>query len=147
MTLSIFDELADDFRDFVKEATIEIAIELASQMPVDTAEARSNVIVSVGADTNNVISPYFPFEKGSGPNKNETVNLAKTIEAIRTEANKLKPWQNTYIVNNTYQAAAIDEGSVRSRQSAPNMTDRAIYIGLRKAEIKMSRVFRIRQYD
>lgn len=139
-TLSIKADLEDEFLGYTKTLAIAVADGLIDDMPVDTGEARSNVFIFSGADSKARAGAYSPFPKGSGPNKSEGANRAAAKTQARRSAEMIKPFENVFIVNNAvsedgsyYYAGDLDEGS--SRQTPAGMTDRAIVMGIKKADL------------
>lgn len=139
-SLSVFAELEDDFNGYKKTIAIAIGDNLIDEMPVDTGRARSNVFISSAEDSRQQIGPYSPFPEGSGPNKGESANRAGAKTRLRKSAEFIKPFEDTYIVNNAtdeggdyYYAGDLDAGS--SKQTPAGMVDRSITFGIMKADI------------
>lgn len=139
-SLSIFTELEDEIEGYKKTLAIAIGDNLIDEMPVDTGRARSNVFISSAEDSRQQIGPYFTFKRGSGPNKNESVNKTGAKSQLRNSAQFIKAFEDTYIVNNAtdsggdyYYAGDLDAGS--SKQTQAGMVDRSITFGIMKADI------------
>lgn len=139
-SLSVFTELESELEGYKKTLAIAIGDNLIDEMPVDTGRARSNVFISSGEDGLQQIAPYFAFKKGSGPNKGESANKAGAKTRLRKSAEFIKPFEDTYIVNNAtgsngsyYYAGGLDAGA--SKQTPAGMVDRSITFGIMKADI------------
>lgn len=139
-SLSVLAELEADLEGYKKTLAISIGDNLIDEMPVDTGRARSNVFISSSEDSRQQISPYFAFPAGSGPNKGESANRAGAKTRLRKSAEFIKPFEDTYIVNNAtdeaggyYYASDLDSGS--SKQTPAGMIDRSITFGIMKADI------------
>lgn len=139
-SLSVFTELESELEGYKKTLAIAIGDNLIDEMPVDTGRARSNVFISSGEDSLQQIGPYFAFKKGSGPNKGESANKAGAKTRLRKSAEFIKPFEDTYIVNNAtssngsyYYAGGLDAGA--SKQTPAGMVDRSITFGIMKADI------------
>lgn len=139
--LSIFDELEDDINGYVKTLSIAIGDGIIDEMPVDTGRARSNTFIFSVEDNTSEIEPYRPFPKDSGPNKTEMANRQAAKTKLRETAEKIKPFNTVFIVNNAtdedgedyYYADDLDKGS--SKQTPAGMVDRSIISGIMKANI------------
>lgn len=138
--LSVFTELESELEGYKKTLAIAIGDNLIDEMPVDTGRARSNVFISSVEDSRQQISPYAPFPEGSGPNKGESGNRSGAKARLRKSAEFVKPFDDTYIVNNAtdeggdyYYAGDLDAGS--SAQTPAGMVDRSITFGIMKADI------------
>ena len=142
--LSIIDEFGEDMKEFMQILSYEIAADLALQMPVDSGAARSNVIISNTVKYKS-LPPFFDYGKNSGEDKSETLNLRFVLNALKTEASHITAFQNVYIMDNVKSekgfayAGLLDAGY--SPQTPAGMTDRAIFFGIKQAELKMSDKF------
>jgi hypothetical protein len=143
--LSIMAEFGEDMKIFVQELAYQTAEALAIDMPVDSGKARSNVVISPTVNYKS-LQPFFDYGKNSGEDKSETLNLKFTLNALKSEAANITAFQNVYIMdnaaNNGYQYAAKLDGGY-SPQTPAGMTDRAIFFGIKKAELKMAGRFEV----
>lgn len=143
--LSIIEEFGEDMRQFVQTMAYEIAAELARYMPVDSGKARSNVVISNTIKFKS-LPPFFDYGKFSGEDKSETLNLRFVLNALKSEASYTTAFQDVYIMDNAKNgkfayAGLLDEGF--SPQTPAGMVDRAIYFGIKQADLKMSDKFKV----
>lgn len=139
--LSISDELEEDVLGYVKTLAVGVGDGVIDEMPVDTGRARSNTFIFSANDSTSEIDPYRPFPKDSGPNKTEMANRQAAKTKLRENAEKIKPFDTVFIVNNAtdednndyYYADDLDKGA--SKQTPAGMVDRSIVAGIMKANI------------
>lgn len=98
--------------------------------PVDTGEARSNWIVSVGAPDESVRPAYIPYPKYSGPALEETGNAAAAIAqgGIALNGFDITAKDTVYIQNNLPYIGKLNDGT-QSKQSA-NMLEQGAQAGI-----------------
>jgi len=124
----VSDELAQEVSALAIRVATAVVTDLAMMTPVDTSEAISNWIVSLGSPARRTIDPHFPGQFGStfGPSSAETVSDAKAVLTAKI------PGQAIYISNNLTYIEDLNEGS--SRQAPAGFVERAELLGRKLAE-------------
>lgn len=95
--------------------------------PVDTTEALSNWIVSVGFPAYNAIGPLVPGFLGY----TATSSQAKAYAAAMAALDKKKPGQAVYIGNNAEHIRLLNDGW--SKQEPAGFVERAVLLGRKTA--------------
>jgi hypothetical protein len=100
--------------------------------PVDTGEARSNWIVSLGIPLRGTIAPYraYPkFSKGAGQGRGETANAAGAKARAQGPINAAQPGQTIIIQNNVDHIRLLNAGS--SQQAPALFVQEGVKAGIR----------------
>lgn len=107
----------------VKKAALAMVVYLVNQTPVDTSQALSNWIVSLGSVDRSFIGPWVPGIAGStrAASAAEAIALARLILADK------KAGQRVFIVNNAPYIRRLNEGS--SRQHPGGFVQAAAIVG------------------
>lgn len=86
---------------------LRIAVNVIRSTPVDTGEARSNWVASVGRQNRSRRGPYAPGSKlGVGETANASAAIAQNTSTIRGSL----PGQTVYIQNNAPHIAELNRG-------------------------------------
>lgn len=108
------------------EAAKAIVADLSEKTPVDTSNALSNWIVTLGQPSSNTIKPYFPGIYGS----TKRSSAAQTRNEAEFVLGAKKPGQSIFITNNVDYIVGLNEGS--SKQQPAGFVERAVMIGRAK---------------
>lgn len=110
------------------DAALAIVGDLAYHTPVDTSQALSNWIVTLGSPAAGTIAPHFPGLQGSTQRASaaETLNLAKAVLQNK------KPGQAIFITNNLPYIVRLNEGY--SGQAPAGFVERSVLIGRKVSE-------------
>lgn len=130
-TLEDFAKDMDKMKKQIEKSASELAVDTAMKIlkdlvfatPVDTSNALSNWIVSLGSPSTTVIPPYYLGSKGSTQKTSAT-------EAIIDGQNKLKSrkyGQTIFITNNVDYIRRLNDGY--SQQAPAGFVERAVLIG------------------
>jgi hypothetical protein len=104
------------------EVTQTIVGDLAFKTPVDTSQALSNWIVTLGARNVGTIDPHFPGEHGS----TQKGSAAQTIAEAQAVLKAKKPGQVIFITNNLPYIRRLNDGY--SGQAPAGFVERAVLI-------------------
>lgn len=116
----------------VKAAGRAIAYTVIDNTPVDTGEARSNWLLSLGQPMRGTIAPYQPYPKGSkggGSGIGESANAAGAKARANQVINARQPGQTLFIQNNVPYIGELNDG--HSRQAPRLFVDVAVLTGIR----------------
>lgn len=127
-------DLADSFEKkskTIKADTSKLAVDtamaivgnLAYKTPVDTSQAISNWIVTIGAENQTQIKPHFPGIQGS----TYRASAAETIANAKAVLSSKKPGQSIFITNNLPYIKKLNDGS--SSQAPAGFVESAVLIG------------------
>lgn len=124
-------EIANLVTHIARRAAAHGGAALAADTAVDTGEARSNWIMSLGAPSDVVIPPYFPYPKlgdaaATASRKGETLNLrgAMAQHAKTTAEFDVRRYSTIFIRNNVGHIGDIEGG--HSPQTAPGLLGRGL---------------------
>ncbi len=121
------DKFAASIPEAASNAAVEVALaivkDLAVKTPVDTSQAISNWIVTLGNPSSNKIPPHFPGEQGSTFFESSEETIAEAYNVL----DEKQPGQDIYITNNQDYIIKLNEGS--SRQQPAGFVERAVLIG------------------
>lgn len=109
-----------------------ITVHLIDSTPVDTGEARSNWIVSLGVPIRGTIAPYVPypkFSKGNGQGIAETANAERAKARAEGPLKAVRPGQSLVIQNNVEYIGLLNAGS--STQAPALFVEMAVAAGIR----------------
>lgn len=109
--------------DLAVKTAETIVADLAYKTPVDTSQALSNWLVTLGAPSLDSIKPYFPGEGGS----TQRASAQETINRARIVLKEKKPGQSIFITNNLPYIKRLNEG--HSGQAPAGFVERSILIG------------------
>lgn len=109
----------------VKEVGKTVDSELVRNTPVDTGQARSNWVASLGGETADFLLPYAP---GSHLGVSETANAAAAEAQAIGVIDARKPGEDIYICNNTPYIGLLNGGS--STQAPENFVESAVQRGI-----------------
>lgn len=115
----------------IKAAGRAVSHALIDGTPVDTGEARSNWIISLGVPIRGTIAPYTPYPKYSqanGRGLSETANAAGAKARAEGAIKARQPGQKLIIQNNVDHIEELNAGS--SRQAPALFVDLAINAGI-----------------
>lgn len=116
----------------VKTLCRAVATTVIEGTPVDTAEARSNWLTSLGTPLQGTIAPYSPYPKFSqanGQGRSETANLSAAVARALPVIEARLPGQTVYIQNNTDHITDLNRGT--SQQAPENFVNDAVRAGIR----------------
>ena len=122
-----FDRLPAKIKTAANQAAVSISTVVVNDLtvatPVDTTEALSNWIVTLGSPSSSVIGPHAPGFRGI----TKKASAARTNSlAVAILANK-KPGQIVYITNNVDYIGLLNNGS--SSQAPAGFVQRAVLLG------------------
>lgn len=115
------------------DVALTIVGDLAYKTPVDTSQALSNWIVTLGTPATNRVGPHYLGSQGSSQRSSaaETISRAKAVLAEKN------PGQAIFITNNLPYIKRLNDGY--SAQAPAGFVERAVLIGrkmLAKFKIK-----------
>lgn len=114
----VLEHKARTYEAQANDAAIQVAIavvdHLAFNTPVDTSQALSNWIVTLGSGTNLVRPPFVPGLFGS----TQYQSAQQTVLAARTILKNKKPGQTIYITNNQPYIRPLNEGTISQQPGA-----------------------------
>lgn len=110
------------------DVAVAIVRHLAYNTPVDTSQALSNWITTLGSPASGTIGPHTPGIFGSSQVASAETTIAQAISIL---ANK-KPGQPIYIVNNLDYIVGLNQGTI-SRQPG-SFVEGAMLIGRNEAK-------------
>lgn len=123
------DELRKKVAVSASQAAIKVAqtivADLAYRTPVDTSQALSNWIVTIGSANVGKIDPHYPGEFGSTRNASAQRTILNSKDVLLTK----KPGQAIYITNNLPYIQRLNEGY--SGQAPYNFVGLSIMVGTR----------------
>lgn len=105
------------------DTALTIVADLAYKTPVDTSQALSNWIVTVGSPSSEKIKPHYPGEGGS----TQKASAAETINKAREVLKSKKPGQVIFITNNLPYIRRLNDGY--SKQAPAGFVERSVLIG------------------
>lgn len=108
-----------------KKVALTIIGDLAYKTPVDTSQAISNWVVTLGRKNSGTIKPHFPGISGSSYRASAAETIARAKLAIQSK----KPGQVIWITNNLPYIRRLNEGY--SAQQPAGFVERAIVLGRR----------------
>ena len=117
----------------VKVAETLVA-DLAYATPVDTSQALSNWIVTIGSPNVGTIDPHFYGEHGS----TQKASAAQTIANARAVLKSKKPGQSIFITNNLPYIRRLNDG--HSGQAPAGFVERSVLIArkvIQKIKLKV----------
>ena len=124
-------KLADSIPQAISSYKVKIAqtivADLAYKTPVDTSQAISNWVVTLGAKNVGIIRPHYPGEYGSTRN----ASAQETIQRANVVLSKKKPGESIFITNNLPYIVRLNDGY--SAQAPAGFVERSILIGRRMA--------------
>jgi hypothetical protein len=109
-----------------------ISYELVDRTPVDTGEARSNWLPSLGVPLRGTIAPYTPYPKGSkalGKGTSETANAQAAKQRIDGALSARAPGQTFIVQNSVEHINLLNSGS--SKQAPALFVEQAVAAGIR----------------
>lgn len=115
----------------------EVVKRLARETPVDTGEARSNWILSLGAPSNDIRPAFAPKKKFTDPNKfRERANANGTIREAEPTILLFRPGdkevQVLWIANNTPHISLLNDGALgKQPQNQAFFVQKAVREGTR----------------
>lgn len=128
----LLESKATSYEQQVSEAAKEVALvvvdHLAYHTPVDTSQALSSWIVTLGSPSGDTRLPFVPGMFGSTQHASAQATIADAIRVLKDK----KPGQTIYIVNNQPYIRRLNEGTI-SRQPG-GFVEAAVYLGKKKAE-------------
>ena len=113
----------------VKQVAEQILQNVVTDTPVDTGQAKSNWIVSIGRASTLIQGPYVPGRKGS-------TALDNIIASVEMGTQKLTAYghgDTIHITNNLDYIQGLNDGSI-SRQAPPDYVQMAILEALLKVK-------------
>lgn len=138
---AIADNLPNAVNEVIKLMCRSITFTVVDATPVDTAEARSNWLVSLSVPIRGTIEPYSPYPKFSqalGQGRGETANAAAAKARAVAIINARRPGQTVVIQNNTDHIEELNRGS--SKQAPAMFVEDGVRAGIRAlngAELKL----------
>lgn len=124
-------KLADSIPQAISSYKVKIAqtivADLAYKTPVDTSQAISNWVVTLGARNVGIVPPHYPGESGSTRN----ASAQETIQRANIVLQQKKPGQSIFITNNLPYIVRLNDGY--SAQAPAGFVERSILIGRRMA--------------
>lgn len=109
--------------------------------PVDTGEARSNWILSLGVPIQGTIAPYTPYPKrsqGNGRGRAETANTDGALTRAEGAIAARLPGQTVIIQNNVPYIGLLNDGS--SVQAPANFVQLAMKEGVKTVQGRKVRI-------
>lgn len=109
-----------------------VSYTVIDRTPVDTGEARSNWLPSLGVPLRGTIAPYTPYPKGSkgnGRGVGETANASAAKQRIEGALKARQPGQTFIVQNNVDHIALLNAGS--SQQAPALFVEMAVQEGVR----------------
>jgi hypothetical protein len=119
----------------VKTVALAVTSAVVRGTPVDTGEARSNWIVTLGNPSFSVRPPFlaYPRSRPADPRKfDETANAEAAIRAGVAVISGTKTGQTIYIQNNVRHIRRLNDGW--SRQSPALFVQSAVKAGIRSLD-------------
>lgn len=116
----------------VKAAGRAITFSLIDNTPVDTGEARSNWLVSLGVPMRGTIAPYTPYPKFSQANGrgiSETANAQGAKQRAEGAITARQPGQTLIIQNNVDHIGELNSGT--SKQAPALFVETSVMAGIR----------------
>lgn len=103
-----------------RDVTVQVATNLAQDTPVDTGQAKSNWVTSVGSAYGAYIGPYVPGRFGStaGANINAAISQAQHAAAM------IQIGDTSYVTNNAPYIERLNQGY--SLQAPSGFVERSI---------------------
>lgn len=125
------DKMADQISQAASDQAVKVALtivgDLAYKTPVDTSEALSNWVVSIGEGVGDIVSgpiaPHFPGKQGSTYKQ----SAAETVSKAKAKLATKKPGESIWITNSAKHIKYLNDGS--SAQQPAGFVERAILIG------------------
>ena len=114
----------------VKQVAEAILESVVSDTPVDTGQAKSYWIVSIGFAADGVRPAYVPGTKGS----TALDNIIATVEMGSSKFAAYSSGQTIHITNNLDYISALNDGSL-SKQAPPDYVQKAILEALVKVQV------------
>ncbi|MCC6425646.1 MAG: hypothetical protein IT435_02375 [Phycisphaerales bacterium] len=115
----------------VKGMARAITFYLIDGTPVDTGEARSNWLISLGVPLRGTIAPYTPYPKFSqanGRGRNETANANAARQRAMSAIAARQPGQTLFIQNNVEYIGELNRGT--SRQAPALFVEASVLVGI-----------------
>lgn len=109
--------------DVGNRVVLTVVSDLAFKTPVDTSQALSNWIVSVGSPSTAQIKPHYRGDLGS----TQISSAQETIAAAKAVLKNRKAGQKVYITNRLPYIKRLNEGY--SRQQPAGFVERSILVG------------------
>lgn len=109
-----------------------VTVNVIDGTPVDTGEARSNWIVSIGVPVRGTVAPYTPypkFSRGNGRGIAETANAAAAKSRAEGAFRAKQPGQRLIIQNNVDHIGLLNSGT--STQAPALFVELAVQAGIR----------------
>lgn len=125
----------------IREVATAIGNTVIDRTPVDTGEARSNWLPSLGVPIRGTIEPYSPypkFSKANGQGAAETANAAPAKQRLRGAVAARQPGQSIIIQNNVDHITELNRGS--SAQAPRLFVETAVQEGIRTLNGKQIRL-------
>jgi hypothetical protein len=101
----------------------KIVKDLVLNTPVDTSNALSNWIVTLGSKATGVIPPHYLGSRGS----TQKTSASEAINNARKQLKSKKVGQSIFITNNVDYIGRLNDGY--SRQAPAGFVERAVLIG------------------
>lgn len=114
----------------VKQVAEEILQAVVADTPVDTGQAKSNWMVSIGSAADGVRPPYVPGIKGS----TALDNIIATVEMGTQKFAAYTSGQTIHITNNLDYITGLNDGSI-SKQAPPDYVQKAILEALVRIQV------------
>lgn len=109
-----------------------VSYNVIDRTPVDTGEARSNWLPSLGVPIRGTIAPYTPYPKyshGNGRGTGETANASAAKARVDGALKARQPGQTFIIQNNVDHIGELNSGS--SKQAPALFVELAVQAGVR----------------
>lgn len=122
-----FDKLPAEIKTAASKAAVAVSKvvvkDLIFSTPVDTTEALSNWIATLGSPSNNAIPPIVPGNFGNTRSTSASAAYAAAIMVLDAK----KPGQIVYLTNNADHIRELDEG--KSSQQPAGFVARSAMVG------------------
>lgn len=125
------DRLVRGVNTLVKEVARTVTYSIIEGTPVDTGEARSNWIISLGGPIGGTIAPYTPYpkySKGNGQGTGESANANAAKQRADGAITARQPGQILIIQNNVPYIGRLNDGY--SLQAPASFVNTAIITGI-----------------
>lgn len=116
--------------NLVKSVAESILQAITADTPVDTGQAKSNWIVSIGSASSDTRDPYVPGKKGS----TALANVIATVEMGQQKLIAYTNGQTIHITNNLDYISDLNDGSL-SNQAPPDYVQKAILEALGQIQV------------
>ena len=128
MNLDDFSERMEDLAGRVTKGRatalrqVALAVDQAEVLatPVDTGEARSNWVMSIGSPVTNMIGPYVPGERLG---VEETANALAAITQASAIVSSVRPGDTIYLSNNASHMLYLNRDGISPQANAGFVQD------------------------